>query len=403
MNSSEPGRLPYPPVEPYASGHLEVDELHRIYWETSGNPQGVPVVVLHGGPGGGTLPAHRRFFDSAHYRIILFDQRGAGRSLPKAEIGANTTAHLVADMERLREFLGVEQWLLFGGSWGATLALAYGQAHPQRCLGFILRGIFLGTAREIRWFVHDMRVVYPEAWRDFSGFLPPEERADLLAGYRNRLNSEDPEVHLPAARAWARYEARASTLLPNPELVQGMEREPLALARLEAHYMAHALFLEEGQLLRGMDAIRQLPAILVQGRYDMVCPMAAADELARAWPEAYYEVVPDAGHSAFEPGTLRALAGAVEAFKQLLPLAAEAPQEQPPKAKRPRRRGTPKSQPAAQPPDDGKAAHPGSAPAGAENPTMREEGKSRRRGSRGSRKKPKEVAAKTSNPTQQEI
>lgn len=337
MNSSEPGRLPYPPVEPYASGLLEVDELHRVYWETCGNPLGVPVVFLHGGPGGGTLPAHRRFFDPDHYRIILFDQRGAGRSLPKAETSANTTAHLVADMERLREFLQVEQWLLFGGSWGSTLALAYGQAHPERCLGFILRGIFLGEAREIGWFLHDLKTVHPEAWRDFSEFLPQEERGDLLTGYRKRLDSEDPTVHLPAARAWARYEASASTLLPDAQLIKGMEKEPLALARLEAHYMAHNMFLENRQLLSGISAIRHLPAILVQGRYDMVCPIAAADELARAWPEAYYEIVPDAGHSAFEPGITRALVGAVEAFKRLL-RGSESEETQPADKARPRRR-----------------------------------------------------------------
>ena len=401
MNSSAPGRLPYPPVEPYASGHLEVDELHRIYWETSGNPQGVPVLFLHGGPGAGCMPAHRQFFDPAHFRIILFDQRGAGRSLPKAEIGANTTAHLVADMERLREFLGVEQWLLFGGSWGSTLALAYGQAHARRCLGFVLLGIFLGTTDEIRWFLHDMKMLHPEAWRGFCEFLPEVERGDLLTAYRSRLNSENAGVHEPAARSWARYEARASTLLPNPELVGGMEHDALALARIEAHYLAHSLFLAEGQLLRGMGAIRDLPAIIVQGRYDMVCPIAAADELARAWPEAYYEVVPDAGHSAFEPGTLRALAGAVEAFKQLLPLAAEAQQDLPQKAKRSRRRGTPKSQPDAdKPADDGKTAHPRSGAAGSENPSAREAGKSRRRGAR---KKSKDAAAKADTPVPQEI
>ena len=336
MNSSDPGRLLYPPVEPHASGHLEVDELHRLYWETSGNPQGVPVVFLHGGPGGGTLPVHRRFFDPAHYRIILFDQRGAGRSLPKAEIRANTTAHLIADMEQLRQFLQVEQWLLFGGSWGSTLALAYGQSHPQRCLGFILRGIFLGEANEIRWFLHGLRNIHPEAWRRFAEFLPTEERNDLLNAYRRRLESADPAVHLPAARAWAGYEAGASTLLPNAQLVRDMEHEALALARIEAHYMAHGMFLEDGQLRAGIEAIRHLPSILVQGRYDMVCPIAAADELACAWPEAYYEIIPDAGHSAFEPDITRALAGAAEAFKRLLPL----PGQQVPAAHRPRKQAS---------------------------------------------------------------
>lgn len=393
MNLSEPGRLPYPSVDPYASGHLEVDELHQIYWETSGNPQGMPVVFLHGGPGGGTLPAHRRFFDPAHYRIILFDQRGAGRSLPKGEIRANTTAHLIADMERLREFLQVDQWLLFGGSWGSTLALAYGQAHPQRCLGFILRGIFLGEAREIRWFLHDLQTVHPEAWRAFSEFLPAAERGDLLGAYRSRLGSEDPAIHLPAARAWAHYEASASTLLPNADLVRGMEHEALTLARLEAHYMAHDMFLAERQLLAGVGAIRHLPAILVQGRYDMVCPIAAADELARAWPEAYYEIIPDAGHSAFEPGVTRALAGATEAFKRLLPLAE--PQETPPKGRRPRTQANGKSKaPAAKAAnkpkktDATKTKKPFASEPEPQEAAVKEAGKNTRRGSRRRRKAP---------------
>ena len=401
MNLSEPGRLPYPPVDPYASGHLEVDELHQIYWETSGNPEGVPVAFLHGGPGGGTLPAHRRFFDPAHYRIILFDQRGAGRSLPKGEIRANTTAHLIADMERLREFLQVEQWLLFGGSWGSTLALAYGQAHPQRCLGFILRGIFLGETREIRWFLHDLQAVHPEAWRAFSEFLPAAERGDLLGAYRSRLDSEDPDTHLPAARAWAHYEASASTLLPNAELVRGMEHDALALARIEAHYMAHNMFLEDRQLLGGVDAIRHLPAILVQGRYDMVCPIAAADELARAWPEAYYEIIPDAGHSAFEPGVTRALAGATEAFKRLLPLAE--PPATPQKAHRPRTQASGKrrgpSAKAANKPNktDSAKSKPFAGEAEPQEAAVKEAGKNTRRGSRRRRKAPSAASSEVEN------
>ncbi len=309
----------FPAIEPYASGRLAVDATHTLYWEECGNPRGRPAVFLHGGPGSGATAAHRRFFDPAHYRIILFDQRGGGRSTPKGSIADNTTPHLVADMERLRDHLAIERWLVFGGSWGSTLALAYGEAHPERCAGFVLRGIFLCRAREVDWFLHGMRTIFPEAWHGFAEFLPPAERSDLLANYYRRLTDPDPTIHLPAARAWSRYEGACSTLLPSPDTVQafGEDRMALGLARIEAHYMTHRLFLEENALLAAIDRLRPIPAIIVQGRYDIVCPIASADDLHRAWPEAEYVVVPDAGHSAMEPGTRTQLLAATERMKKL--------------------------------------------------------------------------------------
>jgi proline iminopeptidase len=291
----------HPPIEPYDSGMLALDDVHTMYWETSGQPQGVPVLFLHGGPGGGSSPEHRRFFDPAFFRAVLFDQRGAGASTPLGDVTRNTTRQLVEDIEHLRDYLGIERWLVFGGSWGSTLALAYGQAHPERCLGFLLRGIFLGRQSEIEWFLYGLRNVFPEAWQKFAGMLPAAERKDLLRGYLRRLFDPDPRVHLPFARAWSEYEGTCSTLLPNPELVRHFADEALGLARLEAHYFAHQCFLAPGELLGRIDRIRHLPASIVQARYDMVCPIVNADELARAWPSARYVVVPDAGHSVWEP------------------------------------------------------------------------------------------------------
>ncbi|MEO5373056.1 MAG: prolyl aminopeptidase [Alphaproteobacteria bacterium] len=314
-------RLPaclYPAIDSYATGRLVVDGRHSLYWEQSGNPRGIPVVFVHGGPGAGTSPIYRRFFDPRHYRIILFDQRGSGRSAPLAEIRDNTTAHLVADMELLRRRLDVERWVVFGGSWGSTLALAYGQAHPERCLGFILRGIFLFRDHEVEWFLHDMGRFFPEAERHFVGFLPPGERDDLLGSYYARLCHPDPGVHCPAARAWAAYEDACSRLLPRPGQGGTPGCESLALARIEAHYMVHRGFMAENALLEGLPVLHRHPAVIVQGRYDMVCPLATADELARAWPGADYTVVPDAGHSALEVGTASALVAATETFIEAL-------------------------------------------------------------------------------------
>lgn len=306
----------YPPITPYASGMLDTEGVHSIYWETSGNPAGIPVLFVHGGPGSGTSPNQRRFFDPARYRIILFDQRGCGRSTPHGELADNTTLHLIADMEALRAALGVEQWLVFGGSWGSTLALAYAEAHPERCLGLVLRGIFLCRESEIDWFLYGIRVFFPEPQRRLAEFIPEHERGDLLVAYHRRLIDPDPAVHQPAAVQWATFEASCSTLLPSAELVAafGSDKTALSLSRIEAHYFVNRIFLSDNSLLANVERIRSLPAIIVQGRYDAVCPVATADELARAWPEARYVVVPDAGHSAFEPGIARELVNACDRF-----------------------------------------------------------------------------------------
>jgi len=307
----------YPEIEPYATGMLKLDAVHSMYWEQSGNPDGEPVLFLHGGPGAGAAPAHRRFFDPGHYRIVIFDQRGAGRSTPLGELRENTTPHLIADIERLREHLGVERWLVFGGSWGSTLALAYGEAHPGRCAGFILRGVFLCRRSEINWFLYGLRALFPEPWRVFAGVIPEAERGDLLAAYHRRLTDPDPAVHMAAARAWSTYEGACSTLLPSPETVSYFAGDGVALglARIEAHYFSNDIFLPENSLLENIARVRHLPCTIVQGRYDAVCPIATADEVHRAWPEAEYIVVPDAGHSAWEPGISAELVRATERFK----------------------------------------------------------------------------------------
>lgn len=307
----------FPAADPHASGFLTVDWPHSVYWEESGNPDGTPVLFLHGGPGAGTSPMHRRFFDPAHYRIILTDQRGAGRSTPLAETSSNTTEALVRDLETLREARGIDRWVLFGGSWGSSLALAYAQAHPGRVTGLILRGIFLCEASEIDWFMNGMKHFFPEAYRRFLEALPMEERADPLESYWRRLIDRDPLVHMPAARAWGRYEAECSTLKPNPDMVQAFCEGPsaLALARLEVHYFRNRLFLEEGQLLRQMPKIAHLPGVIVQGRYDVICPPISACKLANAWPRAELQIIPDAGHSATEPGITAALIAATHTAK----------------------------------------------------------------------------------------
>lgn len=308
--------LLHPPLTPYASAMMETAGVHRIYWETSGNPAGIPVLFVHGGPGSGTSPNQRRFFDPVRYRIILFDQRGSGRSTPHGELTDNTTPHLIADMEALRVELGVDSWLVFGGSWGSTLALAYAEAHPAHCRGLVLRGIFLCRKSEIDWFLDGIRAFFPEAQRQLAEFIPASERGNLLAAYHRRLVDPDPAVHQPAAYQWATFEASCSTLLPNPELVSafGSDRTALSLSRIEAHYFVHNIFLPDNSLLANIDRVRAIPAIIIQGRYDAVCPIVTADELARAWPEARYVIVPGAGHSAFEPGTCRELVTACDRF-----------------------------------------------------------------------------------------
>ncbi|HXA47018.1 MAG TPA: prolyl aminopeptidase [Burkholderiaceae bacterium] len=308
----------FPAIEPYQTGMLPVDESHTLYWEQCGNPAGVPVLFLHGGPGAGLSPTHRRFFDPAYYRIVLFDQRGAGKSTPLGEYRNNTTQLLIDDIERLRQLLGIDQWLVFGGSWGSTLALAYGQTHPERCTGFVLRGIFLCTAQEIDWFINGMKWFYPEVHAEFASAIPEDERGDLLQAYSKRLFSDDPEIYFPAARAWARYEGSCLYLLPHPEAVAEFTTDAVAvgLGRLEAHYMANQAFFTEDQLIRNIKRIDHLPAVIVQGRYDVICPPQSAYRLHQAWPEAKFHLIADAGHAAMEVGIAQALVAATEQFKQ---------------------------------------------------------------------------------------
>jgi proline iminopeptidase len=309
----------FPPIEPYATGTIAVDARHTLYWEQSGNPRGLPVVFLHGGPGAGATPTHRRFFDPSVYRIIVFDQRGAGRSTPLGELVGNTTSRLVEDIETLRRHFAVERWVVFGGSWGSTLALSYAESHPERCRALILRGIFLCRKTEIDWFLYGIHNVFPEAWRAFAAGIPEAERDDLLTAYYRRLIDPKPTVHMPAARSWSIYEGACSTLLPSADTIAafGEERMALGLARIEAHYFVHEIIPPAEDLVARIARIRRVPATIVQGRYDMVCPIVTADELARAWPEAEYVVVPDAGHSAMEPGIRAQLVAATERARRL--------------------------------------------------------------------------------------
>ena len=310
----------FPDISPASHGFLERDGGHVVYWEECGSPDGIPVVFLHGGPGAGAAPVHRRFFDPVSYRILILDQRGAGRSRPLAATEANTTWHLVDDIEALRRHAGVDRWLVFGGSWGATLALAYGIRHPDRCLGFILRGVFLGRSEEVDWFLNGMGRIFPEAARAFREFLPENERGDLMAGYHRRLFDPDPAAHLPAARAWTGYETACSTLRglnrgasqhPSAET----DRATLGQARVSIHYFMHHFFLDKTPLLDHLAPLLHLPATIVQGRYDIVCPTTTADTLTRAWPGSELKIVADAGHSALEPGIRAALVAATEDFK----------------------------------------------------------------------------------------
>jgi proline iminopeptidase len=309
----------YPDIEPHATGMLRVSDVHTIYWEVSGNPQGKPVVFVHGGPGGGTDPKQRRFFDPQAYRIVLFDQRGCGHSTPYACLDANTTWDLVADMEALREHLGLERWQVFGGSWGSTLALAYAERHPERVTELVLRGIFMLRRKELEWFYQSgASAMFPDAWEPYLAQIPEAERGDMIAAYYRRLTSDDPAVRQAAAKAWSVWEASTSFLNPHPEHIvhAGEDEFALAFARIECHYFINAGFLEiEDQLLRDIDRIRTIPGVIVQGRYDVVCPMMSAWELARAWPESVLHVVDDAGHSAFEPGIVDRLIRATDGFR----------------------------------------------------------------------------------------
>ena len=306
----------FPPISPSRQGMLAVDALHTIYWEEVGNPNGIPVVFLHGGPGAGLSPQHRRFFNPEHYRVILFDQRGAGKSPPLGEWRNHTTQLLIEDIELLRNQFGIDQWLVFGGSWGSTLALAYGQAHPERCLGFVLRGIFMCSADEVEWFLNGVQWFYPELHAEFLALIPQQEHGDLLQAYTRRMLSDDPDLYWPAARAWSRFEGRRVFLLPQPEEAPS-DTLDLGLGRLESHYMANGAFLREGQLLAEMGRIAHLPAVIVQGRYDVICPPRTAHQLHQAWPGAVMRMIPDAGHGAMEAGIAQALVDATEQFRRL--------------------------------------------------------------------------------------
>lgn len=309
----------YPEIEPNRSGWIALDDVHQMYWEESGNPAGLPVIVLHGGPGAGTSPRHRRFFDPAHYHIIMCDQRGAGKSTPVGEIAMNTTTHLISDIERLRVLLCVDKWLLFGGSWGSTLALAYAETHRERCLGLVLRGVYLGEPDEIDWHMHGLRRFAPQAWEDFAGSIPSNEQSNLLAAYGERLNNPDPAVHMPVALAWNRYETASSTLRPTEAVFQPLIADrSLALARIEAHYFRNCCFLREGQLLACIRILMGLPCIIVHGQYDLLTPLRNAYRVHQALPTSIFVVVPAAGHSAFEPPVTRELIAATEYMVEML-------------------------------------------------------------------------------------
>ena len=304
----------YPEIAPYAHALLDVGDGHSIYYEQCGNPHGAPVIFLHGGPGSGCNPGQRRFFDPSFYRIILFDQRGCGRSLPQGGVDHNTTSHLVADIERLRQHLDIQQWLVFGGSWGSTLALAYAAAHPKPIKGMILRGIFLSRDSELEWFLHTVNHVFPEAWANLVDPIPEDEQHDLMKAYYRRVFSGDVE----AARTWNAFESAIMTLLPPPASSKVTDdATTLARARVQLHYLREACFLRDTPLLEQVERFRHIPTRIIQGRYDMVCPPVTADALHRAWPEADYVIVPDAGHSAMEPGVIAALVSATEAFKEI--------------------------------------------------------------------------------------
>ena len=311
-------RTLYRPIEPYNSGHLRVSQLHEIYYEECGNRQGKPALFIHGGPGAGAGKDSRRFFDPKRYRIVLFDQRGCGRSRPHASLEENTTWHLVEDIEKLREHLGIERWLVFGGSWGSTLALAYAQSQPKRVTELVLRGIFMLRKAELLWFYQEgASALFPDRWEHYIQLIPTAERNDLIGAFHRRLTSGDRATQLAAARAWSVWEAATSYLFVNEDNVRRWSDEEfaLAVARIECHYFVHGGFFHaEDQLLIRIGTIRHIPAVIVQGRYDVVCPMMSAWDLHKAWPEADFRIVPDAGHSAFEKGIVHELITATDRF-----------------------------------------------------------------------------------------
>lgn len=312
-------RTLYPEIEPFDSGMLTVSPLHTLYYEQCGNPHGKPVVFLHGGPGAGCNPKCRRFFDPTRYRIVLFDQRGSGQSTPNAELRENTTWDLVADIEQLREHLRIERWQVFGGSWGSTLALAYAQTHPQRVTELVLRGIFLLRRWEMEWFYQKgCDTIFPDAWEAYVGHIPMGERGDLISAYHRRLTGTDPATRLAAAKVWSTWEGATSHLRQDPDYIAstGADDFALAFARIECHYFVNGGFFErDDQLLHNAHRLKEIPAVIVQGRYDVVCPIRSAWDLHRAWPEADLRIVPDAGHSAFEPGITHELIEATDRFR----------------------------------------------------------------------------------------
>ena len=312
-------RTLYPEIEPYETGRLKVSDLHEIYYEESGNPDGKPVVFVHGGPGGGGDPRYRRYHDPEVYRVVVFHQRGCGESTPYACLEDNTTWHLVSDMEAIREHLGITRWQVFGGSWGSTLGMAYGQKHPQRVTELVLRGIFMLRRSELLWFYQDgASHIFPDAWEHYLAAIPEVERGDLISAYYRRLTSDDPEVQKAAARAWSTWEGSTSYLIPNPDHIShaGEDEFAVAFARIECHYFVNGGFFEvDGQILRDVDRVRHIPGVIVQGRYDVVCPMRSAWDLHQAWPGSELHVVPDSGHSANEVGIIDQLVRATDRFR----------------------------------------------------------------------------------------
>jgi proline iminopeptidase len=311
----------YPEIEPYVRHSLSVDHPHQLYIEECGNPNGIPVVFLHGGPGAGCEPFQRRFFDPLRYRIVLFDQRGCGRSTPHAELNGNSTQSLVADIERVREHLGIDRWLVFGGSWGSTLGLVYAETHPDVVTGLVLRGVFLCRPRDIQWFYQDgASYLFPDYWRDYVAPIPESERGALVSAYYQRLTGADEFTRMAAAKAWSLWEGRTATLLPRQAVIEHFSNPftALSLARIECHYFMHDSFLEPDQILNQAHRLRGIPGVIVHGRYDVVCPVEQAFALHEAWPQAHLEVIADAGHSATEPGIVDALVRATRAFAERL-------------------------------------------------------------------------------------
>lgn len=307
----------YPEIEPFETGMLDVGDGHQIYWERFGTKGAKPAVFLHGGPGGATSPSHRRLFDPALYDVILFDQRGCGKSTPHASIEANTTWHLVADIERLRQMIGAEKWLVFGGSWGSTLALAYAETHPERVSELVLRGIYTLTKAELDWYYQfGVSEMFPDKWERFCAPIPENERHEMMAAYRRRLTGTDREEQLRCAVAWSSWEGETITLLPNPDYSDHFydPEFALAFARIENHFFVHAGWLEEGQLLRDASKLKDIPGVIIHGRYDMPCPAKYAWALHKAWPKADFHLIEGAGHAYLEPGILDQLIRATDRF-----------------------------------------------------------------------------------------